>query len=77
MSDEATERQKVAVTLALQTINAIGKIAQTNNVTKATAIEDSVRINEVLTEAEKQHAQILLRYPDGKITELVRRRPER
>ncbi len=77
MSDEAIDSKKVSVTLPLETISTIGKIAQANNTTKATAIEESIEINEILTEAEKQHAKILLRYPDGRMEEIVRHRAQR
>jgi hypothetical protein len=73
VDEEPQKTQKVGVTLTLETIAAIGKIAVANNTSKASAIADSVKINEVLTEAERHHAKILLRYPDGSMKEIVRR----
>jgi hypothetical protein len=76
MSDEQADSRKVSVTLALETIDTIKKIARANKTTRGTAITDSVKINEILTEAEKQHAKILLRYPDGRMEEIVRHRSQ-
>ncbi len=71
MSDEV----KVSVTLPREVVAQIEELAQANNTSLATAIIDSVRLNDHLTRTAGRNAKILVRQPDGTTVEVVRHRP--
>ena len=71
MSDDV----KVSVTLPREVVAQIEKLAQANSTTLATAIIDSVRLNDHLTRTARGGAKILVRQPDGTTVEVVRHRP--
>jgi hypothetical protein len=71
-TDFTEKTEKVGVTLTLGTIETIRRLAAANKISNGSAIAESVQINELLTKAEGQQAKILLKYPDGRMEEVVR-----
>ncbi len=71
---ETTGVAKVSVTLPAETVELIQKLADANNTTAGLAIAESVKLNDLLTNAGRRKAKILLRYSDGRMEEIVRSR---